>query len=198
MRPLLLLLVLLALLLPSAAAQSAASSASASTTSSASSASVSSSSAAETCAAEAATLSDSCGDVCATYHPCLAYNASASCSSCSASNTSTGCQYACFEAEYENAYGSPGSTFFVLLVTFGDYQSAEELAARAEDPDYDTNLAQLPDNTTDYAWVSNNLLTQVDALELSSEAAYLCVRACLANLTLVADQRTHLPSLCNG
>lgn len=156
------LALLLALLCALAAAQNATGSSSASAA------------AGDTCAAEAATLSDACGDLCDAYQPCLAYNASASCASCE-SNASDACQYVCFETEGENVAGTTGTTYFVLLVTFGDYQSAEEIAARAEDPDYESSLALLPDNTTDYAWVSNNLLTRVDALDVSPQAAYLCV-----------------------
>ncbi|KAG7379177.1 hypothetical protein PHYPSEUDO_008901 [Phytophthora pseudosyringae] len=121
---------------------------------------------AQTCNAEGSTLSSSCGGVCDSYQPCLAYNTSdsTSCNSCVA-DAAGECSYVCY-----NIYRDEPAdlSFFVFFITYGTYQSEEELAARAEDSAYDATLQNLPDNTSTYAWASNNILTRIDTLDLPS------------------------------
>lgn len=127
-----------------------------------SNASSSSSSSSGSCSAPAKTLTSSCDGLCSGHQPCLAYNASAACNSCA---TSGACEFKCIDA-----YGSTASDvrYFVLLVSYWSYESPEEAAAREQNPDYDAEVNQLPDNSSDYAWVSNSALSTIDALELSA------------------------------
>jgi hypothetical protein len=122
--------------------------------------------AAQTCDAESSTLSSSCGGVCDSYQPCLIYNVSDStnCNSCVA-DAAGECSYVCY-----NIYRQDPAdlSLFVFFITFGTYQSEEEIAARTEDPTYDASLSTIPDNTTTYAWASNSIITRIDALDLPS------------------------------
>jgi hypothetical protein len=148
------LLLLLLLLLDGFAEASTSFSSSASTSSSSSSSSGS-------CSAPAKTLTSSCDGLCASNQPCLVYNASVACNSCV---TSGACQFKCIDG-----YGSTatGVRYFVVLVSYWSYESPEEAAARELDSDYDAEVDQLPDNSSDFAWISNSVLTSIDALELS-------------------------------
>jgi len=84
--------------------------------------------AAQTCDAESSTLSSSCGGVCDSYQPCLIYNVSDStnCNSCVA-DAAGECSYVCY-----NIYRQDPAdlSLFVFFITFGTYQSEEEIAAR--------------------------------------------------------------------
>ncbi|GMF22236.1 unnamed protein product [Phytophthora lilii] len=122
--------------------------------------------AAQTCAAEKSTLSLSCGGVCDSYQPCLTYNVSdsTSCNSC-VPDAAGECSYVCYNIYRQEPIDL---SFFVFFITYGTYQSEEELAARAEDPTYDATIQNLPDNTSSYAWASNNIVTRIDALDLPS------------------------------
>lgn len=121
---------------------------------------------AQTCGAEGSTLSSSCGGVCDSYQPCLAYNVSdsASCNSCVV-DAAGDCKYVCYNIYREEPVDQ---SLFVFFVTYGTYQSEEELAARAEDSTYDASVKSLWDNTSTYAWASNDIITRVDALDLPS------------------------------
>ncbi|KAL4178454.1 hypothetical protein KRP22_003375 [Phytophthora ramorum] len=121
---------------------------------------------AQTCDTQSSTLSSSCGGVCDSYEPCLTYNVSdsASCNSCVADATGN-CNYVCYNIYREEP---TDQSLFVFFITYGAYQSEEELAARAEDSTYDATLQSLPDNTSTYAWASNNIITRIDALDLPS------------------------------
>lgn len=127
----------------------------------------SSSSSSDSCSAPAKTLTSSCDGLCASHQPCLAYNASVPCNSCV---TSGACQFKCIDG-----YGSTASgvRYFVLLVSYWSYESAEEAAARESDANYDAEVGQLPDNSSDFAWISNSVLTAIDALELSAATTSL-------------------------
>ncbi|RLN20976.1 hypothetical protein BBJ28_00025454, partial [Nothophytophthora sp. Chile5] len=110
------------------------------------------------------TLSSACGSVCDSFEPCLTYNVSesTSCNSCKADADGV-CNYVCY-----NIYRKDPTdrSRFVFFLTFGDYQSEEELAARAKDSTYDASVEGLPDNTSTYAWASNNIVTRIDPLDL--------------------------------
>lgn len=122
--------------------------------------------AAQTCHAEGSTLSSSCGGVCDSYQPCLTYNVSdsTSCNSCVADSIGD-CNYVCY-----NIYRDVpvDESLFVFFITYGTYQSEEELEARAQDSSYDANMESIPDNTSTYAWASNNIIARIDALDLPS------------------------------
>ncbi|OWZ03264.1 TKL protein kinase [Phytophthora megakarya] len=122
----------------------------------------------QTCDVEGSTLSSSCGDMCDPYQPCLTYNLSdsTSCNSC-VTDVSTNCNYVCYNIYREEP---TDRSLFVFFITYGTYQSEEELVTRATDPTYDDNVNSLPDNTSSYAWASNDIITRVDALELPSTA----------------------------
>ncbi|KAE8875152.1 hypothetical protein PF003_g40708 [Phytophthora fragariae] len=121
---------------------------------------------AQTCDAQSLTLSSSCGGVCDSYQPCLAYNVSdtTSCNSCVA-DAAGDCSFVCYNIYREEP---ADRSLFVFFITYGLYQSEEERAARIEDSTYDVTLQSIPDNTSTYAWASNNIITRVDALDLPS------------------------------
>ncbi|KUF88409.1 Serine/threonine-protein kinase TNNI3K [Phytophthora nicotianae] len=121
---------------------------------------------AQTCDAEGSTLSSSCGGVCDSHQPCLTYNVSesTSCNSCVA-DAAGDCNYVCYNIYRQEPVDQ---SLFVFFVTYGTYQSEEEIEARAQDSTYDINLESIPDNTSTYAWASNNIITRIGALDLPS------------------------------
>ncbi|RLN83089.1 hypothetical protein BBJ28_00017921 [Nothophytophthora sp. Chile5] len=144
------------------------------------------------------TLSSACGSVCDSFEPCLTYNVSesTSCNSCKADADGV-CNYVCYNIYREDP---TDRSLFAFFVTFGDYQSEEELAARAEDPTYDAAVESLPDNTSTYAWASNNIVTRIDPLDLPSATSSVAlaggstfdysIKSKVANVDLAPDLLT--------
>ncbi|KAG6962911.1 hypothetical protein JG688_00008391 [Phytophthora aleatoria] len=128
---------------------------------------------AQTCDAKRSTLSSSCGGMCDSYQPCLTYNVSdsTSCNSC-VSDAAGDCNYVCYNIYRQEPVDQ---SLFVFFVTYGTYQSEEELEARAQDSTYDVGLKSVPDNTSTYAWASNNIITRIDALDLPSATKQVVV-----------------------
>ncbi|GMF11207.1 unnamed protein product [Phytophthora lilii] len=112
---------------------------------------------AATCASGSTTLTTESCSGCGDYDLCLGF---ASASSCSGSNceTSGACTYECLSVD-------KSSEELVVLVEFGTYRSDQELAAGG----YSTaDLAGYPDETSKWPSVSNNQVTALGKITVSS------------------------------
>ncbi|KAG7391152.1 hypothetical protein PHYBOEH_006779 [Phytophthora boehmeriae] len=114
------------------------------------------------CASGSDTLTTEGCSGCEELELCVGYTST---SSCSGSNcvTDGDCTYECLSVDNT-------STTLVVLVTFGDYESSEEVAARDAGSYDDAELSSsgYEDYTSYWPWVSNNQVTNVDTISLSS------------------------------
>ncbi|EGZ09579.1 hypothetical protein PHYSODRAFT_564170 [Phytophthora sojae] len=112
---------------------------------------------AATCAAGSTTLTTEDCSGCGDYDLCLGFTDA---SSCSGSNCETAgaCTYECLSVD-------KSAEELVVLVQFGTYKSEQELAAGGYT---ESDLAGFPDQTSDWPSVSNNQVTALGKISVSS------------------------------
>ncbi|KAG2824436.1 hypothetical protein PC112_g10101 [Phytophthora cactorum] len=110
-----------------------------------------------TCASGSTTLSTEDCSGCEDYDLCLGYTSASSCSG-SGCETEGDCTYKCLSAD-------KSSEKLVVLVEFGTYKSDEELAAGGYT---ESDLAGYPDETSDWPSVSNDDVTALGRISVSS------------------------------
>ncbi|KAG6957346.1 hypothetical protein JG687_00010049 [Phytophthora cactorum] len=110
-----------------------------------------------TCAGGSTTLSTEDCSGCEDYDLCLGYTSASSCSG-SGCETEGDCTYKCLSAD-------KSSEKLVVLVEFGTYKSDEELAAGGYT---ESDLAGYPDETSDWPSVSNDDVTALGRISVSS------------------------------
>ncbi|RLN32644.1 hypothetical protein BBJ28_00000433 [Nothophytophthora sp. Chile5] len=114
------------------------------------------------CASGSSTLTTQDCTACDSYALCLGYTSSADCSG-SDCVTDGDCTYECMSVD-------ESSTTLIVLVVFGDYESSEEVAARAAGSYDDAELSSsgYADYTSTWPWVENDQVTAIDTIDLSS------------------------------
>ncbi|KAL4093976.1 hypothetical protein PRIC1_011405 [Phytophthora ramorum] len=114
------------------------------------------------CAGGSTTLTTESCSACDDYDLCLGFTSASSCSG-SGCVTDGDCTYECLAVDET-------STTLIVLVVFGDYESTEEVAARAAGDYDDAELSGsgYSDYTSTWPWVSNDQVATIDTVTLSS------------------------------
>ncbi|KAL4167770.1 hypothetical protein KRP22_013254 [Phytophthora ramorum] len=114
------------------------------------------------CAGGSTTLTTESCSACDDYDLCLGFTSASSCSG-SGCVTDGDCTYECLTVDET-------STTLIVLVVFGDYESTEEVAARAAGDYDDAELSGsgYSDYTSTWPWVSNDQVATIDTVTLSS------------------------------
>uniref|UniRef100_H3GM04 Protein kinase domain-containing protein n=1 Tax=Phytophthora ramorum TaxID=164328 RepID=H3GM04_PHYRM len=114
------------------------------------------------CAGGSTTLTTESCSACDDYDLCLGFTSASSCSG-SGCVTDGDCTYECLAVDET-------STTLIVLVVFGDYESTEEVAARASGDYDDAELSGsgYSDYTSTWPWVSNDQVATIDTVTLSS------------------------------
>ncbi|KAG1698997.1 hypothetical protein DVH05_014370 [Phytophthora capsici] len=129
---------------------------------------------AQTCGLTASTLSTSCNDACSQYEPCLAYSAS-SCPSGASCITGGDCAIQCFS----KALDDPDT--FTFLVEFGSYESSQQSSGSS----FEKQVQAIPDETSSYAAASNDVVSNVSAIELQpTVTSFLLVGGAATNASV--------------
>lgn len=132
--------------------------------------------AAELCSTAAPNqLTWSCGDVCDDYVPCRVFDSIDDCDSEDLEclyDADQVCVYACYHGFYYQAESA------LLLIPFGStYESEEEVAERKAvgDAAYDALIDAMANDTSDYAWIKDDLLDSIGSVDLDPSTTELCV-----------------------
>lgn len=132
------------------------------------------------CTGVANQLTWACGGMCDAYAACLVYNAS----DCAATDSEHKagctnddddvCAYVCFTGFY-----SASDTATMLIPFSESYESAEEAQEREElgDEAYDATIAAFENDTSSYAWASNDALQSITTATLDPLVTTVCAIA---------------------
>lgn len=130
------------------------------------------------CAGGSTTLTTEDCSGCDDYDLCLGFTSASSCSG-SGCETDGDCTYKCLSVD-------KSSEKLVVLVEFGDYKSEQELAAGGYT---ESDLASYPDETSDWPSVSNDQVTALGRISVSSAITTLYVTISLSPCPIVKPDR---------